>query len=287
MTVTNTPFESRYGFKGPGFSVDDNGNIIANSITLDLVDDNVNTPADFIIGEAGGGFSFKNLDSTNPEITVARGSSYVFELTLETLDFSLFSDDETLLSNGLSHSDGSTGVNAQSKKTGRLVFTVLNSVPETLFYGSSSLAGQFNKINVIDPKGSFDTLIVNSDIQSNSKESGAFVVAGGASIQGNLRVGSELHTTMITSVTNLTIDVDEQITILGNDSSVVGIIGDSGSTIPVTNTTIENTRVGELHPSTAFFTSASVTSRPQEENDVTNKAYVDTTVSALAIALGI
>ena len=32
MAVINSPFESQYGFKGPGFSVDNLGNIVATSI---------------------------------------------------------------------------------------------------------------------------------------------------------------------------------------------------------------------------------------------------------------
>jgi len=36
MAVINSPFESRYGFKGPGFLVDNFGNITANSIITSI-----------------------------------------------------------------------------------------------------------------------------------------------------------------------------------------------------------------------------------------------------------
>jgi len=290
MVVNKSPFESEYGFKGPGFTVDDEGNIIARSITLSITEEETaETPADFVVTEENLNFVFSSFDDNNPTITLSRGRTYIFDLELETLNFTIFQNQISgeLVNTGLNHSDGSIGVNAQSKGTGRLVFTVPTSLPDSIFYGSTD---QINRdrylINVIDPDGSFDTVTINSNNETTNKDTGALIVAGGAAVQGNLFVNNDLYVNDIISDTNLKFDVVDDIVFLANDSSIIGKINSSGSTVPMLNTTIENTAIGSITPAAASFTVVSATNNPVNDNDLTNKKYVDTTVTALTIALG-
>ena len=63
MAVINSPFESQYGFKGPGFTVDASGNIVANSIVTSTVVDGADSAiVDFtVIDNNNDFFSFKLL----------------------------------------------------------------------------------------------------------------------------------------------------------------------------------------------------------------------------------
>ena len=50
---------------------------------------------------------------------------------------------------------------------------------------------------------------------------------------------------------------------------------------------IENTIIGETLPTTANFISATIVNQPTTNNSATNKNYVDTTATALAITFGL
>lgn len=281
--VNNNPFESKYGFKGNNFSVDEQGNIVATSITLTESSESLNDfPADFTV--RNGTPDFLINDELNPTITVSRGSRYIFDISLTNLNFTIYSNGN-LYNTGLSHSDGSTGVNAQSKSSGRLVFDVVSSAPDILQYKSVDTS-TFYTINVVDTDARFNNITVSSTSNSNNLNSGALQIAGGASISKNLFIGEDLYTTELKSNSNLTIDVSGDIVVLSTDSSVLGSISDSGSSIPIVNTTIENTNIGSSIPSSAVFTTASVSETPTNLNDITNKSYVDNQVTALAIVLG-
>ena len=61
----------------------------------------------------------------------------------------------------------------------------------------------------------------------------------------------------------------------------------SFSLLETTQGTLNNTTIGATVPATAAFTSATVTTAPTDANDVSNKNYVDSTSTVLAIALGV
>ena len=61
----------------------------------------------------------------------------------------------------------------------------------------------------------------------------------------------------------------------------------SFSLLETTQGTLNNTTIGATVPTTGAFTSATVTSAPTDANDVSNKNYVDSTSTVLAIALGV
>lgn len=289
--IINSPFESKYGFKSTNFSVDSNGNITANSLSLAVDDDPVSNPPDFTINESGGNFSFL-LVGLNPTITLSRSERYVFSLNLSTTGFSIYGQDQiSLFNQGLSHSDGSSNANAQGKQSGRLSFLIPSDAPNILYYGNDSKT-IFGQINIIDPTGAFSTTSINSVLDSTNSSSGALIVKGGAGIAKTLNVGGivispEIRTTQLETLSDLFVKFENEIIFLGGDSSVVGKITAAGSTLPINNTTINNTVIGGQTPAAATFTSAVVTSAITQVNNVTTKQYVDNTATALAIAFGL
>jgi len=54
-----------------------------------------------------------------------------------------------------------------------------------------------------------------------------------------------------------------------------------------TSGTLNNTVIGDVTPTAGNFTVATMTATPVGPKQITNKKYVDTTASALAIALGV
>ena len=269
--ATNTPYQSDYGFRSPGFTVDLQGNIVANSISLasETVD---NTIGDYEFTDNGIAFSVVGLDDTNPTINLARGESYTIELSLTNFVFDLLKADGTsYVDFNITHSSGDTGEDAQGKSSGLLNFTVpQNYTDDEIIYKArgTNVEGTFN---VIDPVGLFSSITVTDITESSSPETGAIKVDGGIGLKKNLTVGGDLNVSNISAYNG-------NIVLTASDSTVIGTIDSSGSDIPIKNTTITNTA--------GSFTSASVTATPTEDNDITNKTYVDSTVSALAIALG-
>ena len=293
MAVISTPLESKYGFKGPGFLVDEFGNISATSIStttatnnafvdFTVTENSITDPTEYLIEEVTG---------DTPSITVSRSGSFTFFLTVPNLGFNIYEEDQTTLYNiGLSHSDGTTGSNAQGKSSGTLIFSVSASAPALLYYGDTN-RNIFGTINIIDPLGSFSSVDINATTLATSSSTGALTVAGGVGIAGDLYVGGTLNIdgigiTSISSPTNLELEAANQI-VVKIDGSVLGIINSEGSSTPIVNTTINNTAIGEITPSTAAFTSATVANLPTVDTSITNKQYVDSTALALSIAFGL
>lgn len=288
--VQGTPLESKYGFKGPLFSVDENGNIIAASITLASSNP---TNADFTVSESASDFVFAGRTGVNPTLQLSKSQKYTFDLVLPSLGFTIYATNQVALySVGLTHSDGTVGANAQGKLSGTLSFSIPTDAPSQLWYGSSSNGTIFGSIEIIDPVGVFSTVSISSETDSNNAFTGALVVSGGAAIQKTLTVGSIINTPEISvldirSSGNLTLQADGTIIVRGNDSSVVGIISNTGSTIPVNNTSVNSTVIGNVTPSSATFTTATITGVVTQPNSVSTKQYVDNVSTALAIAFGL
>ena len=290
MAVINAPFQSQYGFKGPGFSVDEFGNIVAASIVTNAVVDQ-NDIVDYVITESGNEFLFAGNVTANPTLTLSRSKTYKFSLTLPTLGFKIYNSDQTSLYNvGLTHSDRSTGADAQGKVDGILAFSVAINTPDILYYGNDN-GTSFGIINIVDPIGVFSTLDVNATTASTSSTTGALTVAGGVGIQGDLYLAGSLNIDgigiqSISSPTNLDIEAANNI-VIKIDGSTLGIVDSTGSSIPIVNTTINNTAIGATVPASASFTSATVVNLPTTDIGVTNKQYVDSTALSLAIAFGL
>lgn len=131
MAVVFKPFETDYGYKSPGFSVDTEGNVIVRTITNTYTPPVIPPAPDFNVNETSGNFSFLEdgvaIAGTNPIITVERGSTYNFVLNLNSLGFNIFSPDINnptipgeLYNVGLSHTNL---VNGQNLTSTTLTFT--------------------------------------------------------------------------------------------------------------------------------------------------------------------
>ena len=297
MPVLNTPFESEYGFKGPGFSVDAEGNIVATSIITSSADNDAEVEAGFVnftVTDVDNDFIIAELgDSGNPTITIARGEVYTFGLDVPDLAFQILVGnalDSLQYSTGITHSDGSSGAAAQLKTTGTLRWAVPTSAPNTLYY-ADTLKNNFGTINVVDPIGQFSTIDVNSTANATSATTGALTVAGGASVEKDFFIGGELATAGIgipklSSSTNLELSAVNKI-ILKIDDIKIGDVSSEGLSVTINNSTIKNTPIVSTTPSTAAFSTASVSNLPLTDTQVSNKQYVDSTALALSIAFGL
>jgi hypothetical protein len=254
MPVLNKPLESKYGFQSTGFSVDASGNITANALTL-AVNVSSSTPANYTITKLNNTYA-----GIPNDITLSRSNTYIFDLNLGTAHFAISTDisGNVLYSNGLSHSDGSFGATAQNKSTGRIFFTVPANAPDTLYFGdtinNNIVVGTFN---VVNPNGIFNTLVV-SNLATFETD---------VDITGSLGISGLVTVDEITG-TDVTINPSNEIILSVNDG-VIGTVNSTG--LELTNITL---------------VSGSISDIPTVNEHITNKQYVDTRSTALAIALG-
>ena len=125
MAVVFKPFETDYGYKSPGFSVDVNGNVTVRTITNTYTPPVIPTAPDFNVNETAGAFTFLKdgtaVVGNNPNITVERGTTYTFVLNTSSLAFNVYKPDVAntsipgiLYSEGLSHANTVSGLNLAS-----------------------------------------------------------------------------------------------------------------------------------------------------------------------------
>lgn len=293
--ATTTPFESDFGFRSPSFSVDALGNIIANSIsTTEPIGgggDGGISLTSFIVTEntENTAFQFTGVTGGNPSIELERGRTYTFELRLADLSFNVFLSDGSTSYTNMVDELGNTGVAANGKTTGLLQITINSDTPDTLIYSNAdgSVSGTFD---IVNPTGAFGSIAISNTTQSTGLGTGSLRVSGGASIAKNLYIGGNFvmegtGDVKFDSSTNLTLGAQNKI-ILRVDNTNIGSITENGIEAIISNSTIDNTVIGSNSPSTATFTTASVTQAPATVNNVTNKSYVDQQDIALSIALG-
>jgi hypothetical protein len=296
-TIVNAPFRSKYGFESTGFLVDSLGNISAKSISLvdevvvDPVEDS-DIPAHRTFVEVSGNFRLSGSATDNPGFTVFRTKTTTIDLDLTTLTFNIYSDAgfTTLYSTGLVHSDGDSAADVQGKSSGRIAWTIPLNAPNTLYYANT--AGTVSgTITVENAPSAFSEVGITSTIASTSTTTGALTVAGGVGVVGDINLGGNLNIQglgipALSSGTNLDLSAGNKIVVKINDV-LLGSIGVTGSALPVVDTTINNTTIGATTPTTAAFTSATVSSEPTVNSGIANKQYVDRTAVALAIAFGL
>lgn len=308
MPVVQNQFQSQYGFKSPGFTVDAQGNIVATSIIAAGAGGGgggSTGASDFALTDTSEYFIVNNSGAQSETLNLSRNTRYTINLDLDVFTFSIYSDQQgTLYSVGLSHTqtDGTVTEeeDAQGFSTGALIFTVNANAPDRLYYGDFS-QGELGVINVTDANGLFGELDITSTTPSTSPLTGALTVAGGAGIGGDLFVEGYLSTngldingvgvSNITSNTNLELDAANRI-VIKNSGNYIGQIDSTGLTVPINNSsitasTIDNTAIGQTTPSTAAFTSATISGAPTVKTSITNKRYVDKTATALSIAFGL
>jgi hypothetical protein len=291
-TIVNAPLKSKYGFESTGFIVDDEGNIFAKSLSLVEVEvTDPGLPADYSVVEVGGKFRLSGNIIDNPTITVFRTKTTTIDLELSSLVFNIVTEDKTTLySTVLSHDGGDSGDAAQGKQTGRLSWTIPVSAPNTLYYANTD-GTIFGTITVSNAPSAFSEVDITGNVASTSSTTGSLIVAGGVGITGDLYIGGSLNIdgvgiTSISSSTNLEFNATNKV-ILQIDNIKLGEINSTGLSIPINNSTIDNTTIGATAPATGAFTSATVANAPTVDSSVPNKQYVDSTALSLAIAFGL
>jgi len=291
MTVLNSPLKSKFGFTSSGFIVDELGNISAKSIILvDAAVPDPELPADYTFTEVSNNFR-NSLGVYNPQIIVYRGKTVAIDITLSSITFNIVTADKTtFFSTGLTHDSGTSGNAAQGKSSGRIAWAVPITAPNTLYYADAS-GTIFGTINVSNPPSAFSAVQITGTDASTSSSTGALTVAGGLGVTGDLYVGGTLNIdglgiTSISSPTDLQLEAANNI-IIKIDGTSLGVVTATGSSVPVVNTSINNTVIGATTPSTAVFTSAIIAALPSSNTAVTNKQYVDSTALSLSIAFGL
>lgn len=176
MTVVKSAFEAQYGFKSPGFSVDDEGNVTLRSVTYTVTEEEVDLAGDFLVRQAGNAFTIDGYYQAesdtelqpNPTVELTRGSTYVFNLqlrevnqagqTLGNFSFNIFTFNNgiwTLYNEGITHTslDGTTtkeGSEAQGQFEGKITFAVPDNAPAALAFGNSD-GTPLSLMNANDP----------------------------------------------------------------------------------------------------------------------------------------
>lgn len=128
MAINYKQFETQSGFKSPGFTVDNEGNVVVRTLTQTVIPTPEVTPPDFIVRESeAGNFTVDNFGGDNPTIVLVRGETKTIQLNLNNLGFNFFSPSDadvnlpgSLFNEGLSHTNVVTG---NTIATGEWTFT--------------------------------------------------------------------------------------------------------------------------------------------------------------------
>ena len=207
------------------------------------------------------------------------------------------------------------GVNAQGKTTGIVTFKVPALAPDTLYYSTGD-GTVYGTITTADPTitgvGAFSSLNVVGDVTFTGQDaeiqiapqgeySTVLINPTGEGTMSNMYVNA--LTLSATDTVNLS-PVDKNVTIspsgtgqLVVNTGVAGTINNmsigqttarDGSFLALNASNgLNSTVIGNTNPTSATFTTAIGQNRPVTQQELTNKAYVDSTATALAIALGV
>ena len=197
MAVVKSPFEAQHGFKSPGFTVDEAGNVTLRSVTYTVTEEATDVSGDYVVRDAGGNFTFDGefeADGVtlklNPGVTLTRGSAYIFNLILRSTNqagqtlgnnsFNIFQADSggyTTYDLGLSHlsTDAQTkkeNSEAQGQFSGKVTFTVPTNAPNTLYYGDAD-NNPLGILTIEDPTitgvGSFSSILTTGNITAQGE----------------------------------------------------------------------------------------------------------------------
>lgn len=317
MAVQYRQFESEFGFKSPNFSVDDDGNVTLRSISYIVPPDENVLDADYTLTSTGSSFFVAETGTINPTLSLTRGESYTFQITLTGISFNLFVGN-LLYNSGLRFTEDGTnfvsGEDAQNQTNGYIVFTVPADAPDQLFIKDIAQTSSLI-LNIADPvftgNGNFANLTVTGNVNMLGSGSNISIAPTGTGsltinpVQGTLSNMAVNATTFTASDTVSITPIARDVTIIPSntgrlilDSGTTGSLNnvDIGNTTPSTGNftslsasagSLNNVVIGNITPTTGNFTNVSIQENPVNGNDVTTKRYVDSTSIALAIAFGL
>lgn len=195
MTVIKSPFEAQHGYKSPGFTVDDLGNVTVRTLTYTVAEETV-VSGDFIMRHVGAGQNSKfTIDGywisgtttlqENPAVALTRGEAYTFTLILTGADitFNVMQDDATTPGEKIAYSDGLKwtsedgqteliGGDVGAQIDGKITFTVPSNAPSTLYYADAD-GNPAGVITVADPTisgiGSFSSILTTGDLTAQGE----------------------------------------------------------------------------------------------------------------------
>ena len=199
MPVIKSPFEAQHGYKSPGFSVDELGNVTVRTLSY-TVQEEQEISGDFIMRQAGtgiwsaftiDGYFIENTNTleSNPDISLTRDQAYTFTLLLTEnagdITLNLYYDNpadpsgpKLAYNDGLKWNNDSgteelTGTEAQAQATGKLTFTVPANAPATLYYADSDQT-PIGTITVSDPTisgiGCFCTILTTGNLTAQGED---------------------------------------------------------------------------------------------------------------------
>ncbi len=285
MAVVKSAFEAQHGFKSPGFTVDEQGNVTLRSVTYTYTAEETDVSGDYVVRDAGGNFTFDGqFESdgitlkTNPGVTLTRGSAYVFNLTLRTVNqagqtlgnnsFNVFSIDDsggyTLYDTGLSWlnasgTDKKTESEAQGQFTGKTTFTVPTNAPAALYYGDAD-ANPVGMFTIEDPTitgvGSFSSILTTGNITAQGEN--AVITLSPTGSSGTVVINPTNGGTINNMDVNaLRLTASDNVTLTGENSDIRIAPTGSGGTVlinPAAGGTLDNMNIGATTPGTVTST---------------------------------
>jgi hypothetical protein len=287
MAVTYNPFESEHGFKSPGFTVDDNGNVTVRSLSYieeeavvlegRLYFNQLGTGDQAVYTQDGVFAPGSDVLRQNPPLQFTRGETYSFNLNnFDYLTWNIWQEDLTgnssvtingtpvvYYNNGISYkvsdTDVSTleGQDAQGKTNGVFFFEVPPLAPETLYYGTGD-GSIFGVITTADPTitgvGSFSSLNVIGDATFTGQDSEITIAPSGQ--YGTVTISPGGAGTLSNMyVQAITLDVTDTTTITPDNRSVT--ITPTGTGILTLSSgltgSIDNMEIGQSIPRDGSF----------------------------------
>jgi|TARA_B100001094_G_scaffold9812_1_gene8809 hypothetical protein len=284
MAVVKSAFEAQHGFKSPGFTVDEAGNVTLRSVTYTVTDEVTDVSGDYVVRDAGGNFTFDaefQEDGTtlkvNPGVTLTRGSAYVFNLilrsvnqagqTLGNMSLNIFSNDGTgytLYNTGVSHTalDGQTKLElseAQGQFSGKVTFTVPTNAPNELYYGDGDQT-PIGILTIIDPTitgvGSFSSILTTGNVTAQGENAVITLAPTGSS--GTVVINPSNGGTLSNMDVNaLRLTTTDNVTINGENADIRIVPTGSAGTVlinPSAGGSIDNVNLGATTPGTVSAT---------------------------------
>jgi len=284
MAVVKSPFEAQHGFKSPGFTVDEAGNVTLRSVTYTVTEEATDVSGDYVVRDAGGNFTFDGefeADGVtlklNPGVTLTRGSAYIFNLILRSTNqagqtlgnnsFNIFQADSggyTTYDLGLSHlsTDAQTkkeNSEAQGQFSGKVTFTVPTNAPNTLYYGDAD-NNPLGILTIEDPTitgvGSFSSILTTGNITAQGENAVITLSPTGSSgtVVINPSNGGTISNMDITAQRLTALD---NVTLNGTNADIRIEPNGSAGTVkisPAAGGTIDNMNIGATTPGTVSST---------------------------------